>query len=76
MTLEEAQSLKPGDVVTGTWYISDRCPEFRTIVESRVKANNLLHWDDTIGAKNAYPYANMTIVSRADAVVTNTYSIW
>lgn len=74
MTLEEAQQLKPGDIISG----ASRSIRLLTRVEINDK---YLLWDEDrgdgiINTGHRYEYANMHLVKKAIPQVINNYPIY
>lgn len=79
MTLEEAQSLKPGDIISG----ASRDNRILAAVKVDIGSKMLL-WDElrnsgVIDRGHSYSYEKMTIAKRAEPVVPkviDTYPIY
>ena len=68
MTLEEAENLKPGDIIFGDYSTEkDRHSKYgeRTLVKSEVRGNDLYWKDIATGAGNSWDYKNLVIVKKA-----------
>lgn len=74
MTLEEAQSLRPGDQIKGTFG-----SETRTIRRCKVEEGyKELMWGETEsdGYNHSWSYDKLTLHKRAEPQVNDTYAIY
>jgi len=71
MTLEEAQQLNPGDIISGAH--SSRRVLTKVWIENHELCWNQEGNGDT---KHSYEYKHMTLVERAKPVVNNSYPIY
>jgi hypothetical protein len=69
MTKEEAEQLRPGDIISC-------CHDSnRELIECCVKGNSL-HWHQKgSGSGHEYPYRDITLVKRGERVINN-YQIY
>lgn len=73
MTLEEAQTLGPGDIITGNFY-----PKNRIIKNCSIHGIDL-NWDEPGSDLHAWEYARLSIVKKVHNIepqVNNDYSIF
>ncbi len=74
MTLEEAQSLGPGDVIKGTW---SNYAE-RIITNCYIRGDSL-YWNQVNSPDHSWPYKDISLVKKVHNVepqVNNDYSIF
>ena len=74
MTLEEAQSLGPGDIIKGPWSGNSE-----RIIESCFIRNNDLYWDQANSKNHSWSYSQISLVKKVHNVepqVNNNYSIF
>ena len=71
MTLEEAQSLKPGDVISGAGN------RYRVLTKVWLRNDCIQWWEkDTRELNHTYEYDSMDIVSQAEPLINNSYPIY
>lgn len=74
MTLEEAQSLGPGDIIKGPWNgISER------VIVSCFIRDGALHWDQDTSRGHGWSYRDLSLVKKVyniEPQVNNDYSIF
>ena len=74
MTKEEAETLGPGDIISGPWV-----PKERTIVKCEIRHDHL-HWSENIHYPDqlihSWEYNAITLVSKGIPQIINTYQIY
>ena len=74
MTLKEAKTLGPGDIIKGPWSGTSE----RVIVSCFIR-NNDLHWDQVASINHYWPYRQVSLVKKVYNVepqVNNDYEIF
>jgi len=74
MTLEEAQSLGPGDIIKGSWSGTSE----RTIESCFIRGGDL-HWNQAITKGHSWGYEDIFLVKKVHNVepqINNDYSIF
>lgn len=74
MTKEEAETLGPGDIISGPWI-----PKERRIAGCEI-IHSLLHWSENIHYPDqlihSWNYNAITLVSKRITQIINTYQIY
>jgi len=70
MTLEEAESLKPDDIISCAGY------SMRIIASCNVSVKDLNWKEKGCNIPRSWAYENIRLVSKAEPIIINNYSIY
>ena len=75
MTKEEAETLGPGDIISGPWILKER-----RITGCEIRHDQLLYWSEDShypdDLTHSWEYNTITLVSKGKPQIINNYEIY